>query len=237
MIILNKVTAIIDDVKKAVSATIRIKDQHIEKVYLVSSKIENCEALKVLDLENHIVIPHVLSEDDLQLMDLPLIYTNKLEDIQDGFYVFSSFNDLSENDVETLKNKAVIIHDLFYQTGPLSIEGFTLSNLALTEDTPYVYLNLDHDIHPMMVDLVLRNVPYNRLIVRSKNMVQAIQTLHFKYHVDLVDIVAYTSLNLARFLKLDYQFGTITRGKPANLLILNQDLELVYRIQDGVLYE
>lgn len=234
MIILNHATLIIDDVKKAISGAINIKDDYIDKVYLVASKIEQCDKLQVLNLENHIIMPYFISEQaELKFIDINLQYINQLVDLKDDFYVYSSFDAIDDQVIASFRKHKIIIDDLFIKTPNLGINKANLSNLAFSKEEPYVFLNMDYNFDESIINLILKNIPYNRLIIKSKDMIKTIKDLHFKYQVDLVDIVAFVSLNMARFLNIQNQYGSITRGKYANLLILDEKLNLVKKVING----
>lgn len=238
MIILNNASLIIDDVKKAVSGTVNIKDQYIDKVYLVSSKIDECESIKVLNLDNHIIMPYFICEHpEFKLFDLNLKYIDSLDHLDTGNYVYSSYETVDEKTEEVFKNHNIIIDELFNKTANLGIDKQTLVNFAFSDNEPYVMFKIDKGIDPSVVKLVLKNIPYNRLIIKSDDMISTIKKLHFQFGVDLVDIVAFTTLNLARFLNIENQYGTITRGKYAHLLVFDAQLNLVKKIIDGIIYD
>lgn len=71
----------------------------------------------------------------------------------------------------------------------------------------------------------------------ATNLMDCMRTVVKQMHIPLETAVACATINPARSLGIDSQYGSITPGKKANVVLLNQDLSLRAVIKDGKLIE
>ncbi|HBL85200.1 MAG TPA: N-acetylglucosamine-6-phosphate deacetylase [Clostridiales bacterium] len=68
----------------------------------------------------------------------------------------------------------------------------------------------------------------------TKTLLEGVQNLA-SIGIPLEDISKMISLNPAKSIGIDNQTGTITKGKQADLVVLNKELEVVYTFVDGMI--
>lgn len=72
-----------------------------------------------------------------------------------------------------------------------------------------------------------------RLAGSALDMASAVANICKLKSVSLSDAIKMASLNPAKFLKLDDDYGTIGKGKKASMLLLNQDIQVTHNWVDG----
>ena len=72
----------------------------------------------------------------------------------------------------------------------------------------------------------------NKLCGSVSFVIDEIKNMH-NVNVPLTDILLMTSLNAYRFYNLDKRFGTLSKGKYSDIVVLNDDLDLVFTYARG----
>lgn len=116
---------------------------------------------------------------------------------------------------------------------PFNVKGTSPINKAFY-DKRYKELCLD-DVDDGVIRLILNNMDREKIMLCSKNkaiMAKSARSLYaLGYHY--TDILAMTSLNAYRFYGLSKLHGTIAKGKMAELLIMDDDLNLIRAYRKG----
>ena len=68
----------------------------------------------------------------------------------------------------------------------------------------------------------------------ATNLMDCMRTVVKKMELPLETAVACATINPARSLGVEEQYGSLEAGKKANVVLLNRDLELKAVIKDGV---
>ena len=128
------------------------------------------------------------------------------------------------------------IRNIFYEMKNLGIEKATLANAAFIDDK---YVEFNVDMHISILKLLIKNIPATKLILISnhKNIHESVKYLR-SLKIKHCDLLAYSALNAYRLFDLDNLYGSMHKGKQADLLILDNEYNILFKYINGeLIYE
>lgn len=127
----------------------------------------------------------------------------------------------------------IVIYNLFEDTPPFGLKKPNLSNLAFDDCDCYVNYCFDK-FHESIDKLVLNNIRKPYLIVDTDDYATLFKKLK-NYGFSNSELLMISSLNKVNLLGLDAFYGTLTRGKFADLVFMNDDYQIVKTMVKGVI--
>ena len=239
---------IIDGNKEYLDGSVLVNDERIEDVFIHSNKVDELEYDECIDCSGKIIMPGFFDvcNDNLDYMNgvvlnmsqesnqrVYLNYENDKNNVGDR-KIFIRNSNVSGDELD---EKVTGISNLFVDMKPLSHNSNTLVNAAFTNK---YYIEIDsNELNDITLKLVVDNIDKNKIMLMSNNkhkIGEQIKRL-FKLRVKLTDIVLYSSLNACRLYNLDKQYGSISKGKYADLLILDDELNINKILYKGKIYD
>lgn len=256
MITLYKhVHLIIDDKREYLDGSILINDKTIEDVFIQSNKI--VEDAKEIDMQGKIFIPaffdskskiekqlgvikrFVASEKVLD-EDTHLISDEEINDMKNICAVTRINTYKKVNCIKTLINPsseenkfADAVSDIAKEQN-INLNSNKMINYALANNC-FVEFGIDNSLKDEYIKLVLKNIEANKIMLISykhDNIIDQIKRLR-NLNVSYQDIVAMTSINPYSFYGYNKQDGYLIKGKPANIVCLNDKNELEFTLIEG----
>ena len=249
---------IIDDRREYLDGSIIINDEYIEDVF-VNTKEFNDRDLKIVDLEGKILMPSFFDskskdEDDRGVnhkyvfskseLNVPThLYTEKEIDIAPknvrAVTIQGNYKKLFT--VRTLSsplNKINVFADGVSDITVnrlLSFDPINMLNHAMNNKC-YVEFGIDNTVSDEYINFVLKNIDSDKLALVGYNhdpFIKQIKRL-YKLNVSFNNIVALSSLNALRFYNEDTLEGSLIKGKYANIVCLNDNLDIEFVLNKGV---
>ena len=127
--------------------------------------------------------------------------------------------------------------DCFNEMGSYQLKDLNMVNALFMLEDVYKLVSIDRKIADKKVfyDL-LKHSRKDRICLISNKIDDfnlMIRDLFEQKDISLRDIVAYTSINPARYLGLEQRIGSLSKGKKADLVIYDEKLNVVKTMIDG----
>lgn len=137
-----------------------------------------------------------------------------------------------------LKKDPKLIEELFLDTGYLEPISDSKTNEAFSNKY-YVSVNI-YDLNEIVTKLIINNINKDKLILiegkKGYSLDLQIKKLR-KMNVSFSDILAYTSKNAYEYSSLDWYYGSLRKGKSADILLLDEKGNILNRYIDGKFYD
>lgn len=249
---------IIDDRREYLDGSILINDKTIEDVFVQSNK--EIEDAKEVDMQGKIFIPAFFdtkSKIEKQkgvvkrfvgsknVLDEPthLITDDEIQNTNNIFAVTRISNYKKVNGIKTSINPsqeknifADGVSDITEEK-ELVFSSNKMINYALGNNC-IVEFGIDKNISDDYIKFVLKNIESNKIMLISINhddIIDQIKRLS-KLNVSYQDIVAMTSINPYQFYGYNKQDGYLIKGKPANIVCLNENMDIEFTLIEGEKY-
>lgn len=191
---------IINNSEEILDGSLLIIDNKIEKV---SYKELDLKEVEIIDVKGNIVVPK------------PLTFSEINKDI-----VVNELNELiKEGDV-------VGYYDFFNSTESLSFDENSNINKGFKDEESYKVIKNIKDKPKEISKLLLTYFLKDRVVIED-NINDLYKYLNLELGISLCDIVAFTSVNPAKLCGVFNTKGSLTKGKSADILILDKELNIV----------
>ena len=246
---------VIDDKREYLDGSILINDGVIEDVFVQSNKI--IDDAKELDMNGKIFIPmffdskskpekqkgvikkyicsdkvleestHLISDDDIKILKIICAITRinnykKVNGIKTLINPSSEKNVFADGVSDITKDKV------------LDFDNNKMINYAFANNC-YVEFGIDKSISDEYINFVFKNIEVNKILLISfehDNILDQIKRLH-RLNISLPDIVAMTSINPNNYYGYGNQEGYLIKGKPANIVCLDDNMDLEFVMVKG----
>ena len=246
---------VIDDKREYLDGSILINDGVIEDVFVQSNK--SVDDAKELDMNGKIFIPMFFdskSKKEKQkgvikkyicsskVLDEPthLMCDDEITILKNICAVTRINNYKKVNGIKTLinpsNNKNIFADGVSDITKDKVIDfnNNKMINYAF-ENNCVVEFGVDNSVSDEYINFVLKNIEIDKILLISfghDNILDQIKRLH-KLNVSLNDIVALTSINPNVYYGFGKQEGYLIKGKPANIICLNDNMDLEFVMVKG----
>ena len=246
---------VIDDKREYLDGSILIEDGIIEDVFIHSNKtFDNTEEI---DTKGKIFIPAFFDSKSKtkkqkevvkrfvcskKLLNEPmhLICDKKMPKNRNVFAVSRIRNQNKVKGIKTFINPACLkiknidaVSDITKQT-KVNLNSNKIINYALNNSC-VIEFGIDRKLSDEYIKFILKNIDSNRILLISyghDDIIDQIKRLK-KLNVSLTDIVAMTSINPYNFYGNRKQDGYLIKGKPANIVCLDKNMNLEYVLIKG----
>lgn len=230
-VLLEKIDLVIDDQKMILGGAIILEDKRILDVlaYPYDKRLKNYDG-KRLELEGLIIMPNFKTLDHSKRKVLAKSELNQASITKyhnDGYIVGLDQSNLSYDVLDTLDFDYITNLKKYAQ---IDLNHLNLLNYVLLNKNKYLELSLD-EVDIRMLPFIINNLGVKRIIIKDKQEEAMKQLSLLGYSLN--DIVAMTSLNARRLLRIDHLEGTLRKGKVADLMIVKDNLDVVLKIQEG----
>lgn len=255
--LLTNAHLIIDGQKEYLDGAILIEDEYIKEIYPQSNKLNIPQDINAYSLNGRTVLPgffNIYSNEYIgttnylstnELNDSLGLHINNINDLNEYTKAIDiSFNELNNELINKLKElniKTFItnsyeykdiyfdsFNDMYFKMSNLNIDGSGMIN-KIFELNKYVTIRANKiDIN--LLKLTINNIKKDKLILID-DIYEGIKRLR-QLNVSYTDIVNYSSLNAYRLFNLDKQYGSLIKGKKADMIIMNND-SIEYIIKKG----
>lgn len=246
---------VIDDKREYLDGSILINDGIIEDVFVQSNK--SVEDAKEINMQGKIFIPSFFdskSKKEKQkgvvkkfvfsnetLNEPTHLYTDDdIKDLKNVAAVTRITNYSKVNGIKTYinpENEKNIFADGVSDITKARIINFDSNKMIIyaIENNCFIEFGIDNTINDDYIKFVLKNIDANKILLISNNhddIVDQIKRL-YKLGVSLTNIVAMTSINPFNFYGNPKQDGYLIKGKPANIICLNEDMSFEFALTGG----
>ena len=246
---------IIDDRREYLDGSILINDKTIEDVFVQSNK--EIEDAKEVDIQGKIFIPaffdtksktekqkgvvkKFIASNKLLNEDIHLISDEKIIESK-NICAVTRINDYKKvNSIKTLINpsseenkSADAISDITKEQN-INLNSNKMINYALANNC-VVEFGIDNNIKDEYIKFILKNIEANNIMLISyehDDIIDQVKRLR-KLNISYQDIVAMTSINPYNFYGYNKQDGYLVKGKPANIVCLNERNEIEFTLIEG----
>lgn len=247
---------VIDDKREYLDGSILINDQYIEDVFVQSNRNidEDC---KVVDMKNKIFIPSFfdskskstkqkgvlkkyICSDKVLEQETHLLIDKDIKETNNICAITFTNNYKKINSIKTLcsPNNSIIdnvdgISDITALKS-LSFDNTNMLNYALSNKC-FCEFGIDDSISNEYIKFILKNIDVSNLTLVSYNhddFDKQIKRLH-NLNIPLVDIVALSSYNALKFYGQDKLEGSLIKGKLANIVCLDEDMNIEFVLCKG----
>lgn len=249
---------VIDDKREYLDGSILINNETIEDVFVQSNK--TIEDIKEIDMQGKIFIPAFFdskSKTEKQkgvvkrfvcsknVLEEPthLITDDEIKNTNNIFAVTRINENKRVRGIKTLINpsqekiiSADGVSDITEEK-ELLFNSNRMINYAFGNNC-FIEFGVDNNISDDYIKFVLKNIESNKIMLISFNhddIIDQIKRLH-KLNITYQDIVAMTSINPYRFYGYNKQDGYLIKGKPANIVCLNDSLDIEFTLIKGEKY-
>lgn len=246
---------VVDDKREYIDGSILINNGTIEDVFVQSNK--TFDDVEEINMQGKIFIPsffdtksktnkqrgvtkryiaseevleiptHLITDDEITNRKNILALT-RIKSINKAKRIKTFFNPMSEGDISA-DGVSDISEALF-----LPFNSNKMINRAFFNDC-MVEFGIDKKINDEHILFVLKNIDVNKLLLISykhDDIGEQIKRL-IKLNVSLTDIVAMTSINAYNFYGNTRQDGYLIKGKPANIVCLDENMDIEFTLIEG----
>ncbi|MDO5850533.1 MAG: hypothetical protein Q4P14_04890 [Methanobacteriaceae archaeon] len=254
-ILYKHVHLIIDDKREYLDGSILINDKTIEDVFIQSNR--KVEDAKEVDMQGKIFIPaffdskskkdkqkgvvkRFVASNELLNEDVHLISDGEIIENRNICAVTRIYNYKKVNSIKTLINPsseenkfADAVSDITKEQN-INLNSNRMINYAFANNC-FVEFGIDNNIKDEYIKFVLKNIEVNNIILISyehDDIINQVKRLR-KLNVSYQDIAAMTSINPYSFYGYNRQDGYLIKGKPANIVCLDERDEIEFTIIEG----
>lgn len=246
---------IVDDKREYIDGSILINDKTIEDVFV--SSIHSIEEVKEIDLKGKIIIPSFFDSksnnnkqkgiarrficSDKVLNEPTHLYSDEeIKELKNVAALTRINNYKKVSGIKTLINPAndknIFADGVSDITNDLVIDfnSNKMINYVFNHDC-YVEFGIDKHIQDEYIKFVLKNININNIMLISfnhDNIIDQVKRL-YKLNVSLTDIVAMTSINAYNFYGNTKFDGYLIKGKQANFICLNDNMDIEFVLKEG----
>ena len=250
---------VIDDKREYLDGSILINNGVIEDVFIQSNKI--IDDAKELDMNGKIFIPMFF--DTKSKLEKQKGVINRF--VCSEKVLEEPTHLVSDESIKTLKNVCAVTRIKNYQKvngvktfiNPSSIENIfadavsditkekvldfnknKMINYAF-QNKCFVEFGIDNSINDDYISFVFKNIDVDKILLISfdhDDILDQIKRLH-KLNISLTDIVAMTSINPNAFYGNTKQEGYLIKGKSADIICLDDNLNLDFVLVKGEKYD
>lgn len=248
---------IIDDRREYLDGSIIVNDEYIEDVFMHTKEFNESD-LKIVDLHGKILMPSFFDSKSDDKEDRGVnhkyIFSKTELSVPTHLYTEKELEYVGQNThavtmqgpykklftVKTLSsplNKINIFADGVSDitvTRLLSFDPINMLNHAMNNKC-YVEFGIDNTISDEHIKFIMKNIDSDKLALIGYNhdsFINQIKRLH-KLNVSLNNIVAMSSLNALRFYNEDTLEGSLIKGKYANIICLDDKLNIEFVLNKG----
>lgn len=246
---------VVDDKREYLDGSILINDGIIEDVFVQSNK--TIEESKEIDMKGKIFIPSFFdtkSKKEKQKgvtkrfvcsdkeIDEPthLITDDEVEGIK-NIYAVTRINKYQKvNSIKTFISPsseqnifADGVSDITKEMH-LDFNSKKMINYAF-DNNCFVEFGIDNKLNDNYINFVFKNIDINKIMLISydhDNIIDQVKKLN-KLNIPLTHIVAITSINPYQFYENSKLNGSLIKGKPANIVCLNEKMEYEFTLLKG----
>ena len=251
---------IIDDRREYLDGSIIVDGEYIEDVF-VNTKEFNDRDLKIVDLQGKILMPsffdskaedredkgvnykYIFAKHEL---NVPTHLYTENENIEVGRNVHAvtirgNYRKICtgrtlSSPLNNINIFAEGVSDITEQR-LMSFDSVNMLNHALNNKC-FVEFGIDKTVSDDYIKFVLKNIDSDKLTLigyKHDTFINQIKRL-YKLNVSLNNIVAMSSLNALRFYNEDTLEGSLIKGKYANMICLNDNLDIEFVIDKGEIH-
>ncbi|MDO4499977.1 MAG: amidohydrolase family protein [Erysipelotrichaceae bacterium] len=197
----------------------KYKGSHIAKEIDVSllNDLNNCKQMTIApELENSELLIEALNKRNIKVM--------------------FGHSDARYKDIKDYKHDGFT--HLFNASSPYHHRDLGLVNLALAEKDRYVEVIAEEShLDLSVIKLIMNEIDKDKLILVSDSkedtyLLNGLKNLR-KLGASNTDLVAYSSLNAYRLYGMDKRYGSLIKGRCADFVVLNDDLDVVMTYVKG----
>lgn len=246
---------VIDDKREYLDGSILINDGIIEDVFVQSNK--SFEDAKEIDMNNKIFIPsffdskskinkqvgvikrfvcsdktldepiHLLSDEDInETKNISAV--TRLNNYKKVSGIKTFIN--PSNDINIFADG---VSDITKEPN-INFNSNKMINYAISNNC-FIEFGIDSNIKDEYIKFIFKNIDINKILLISydhDDIKDQIKRL-YKLNLPLTDIVAITSINPYNFYGNNKQDGYLIKGKPANIVCLNDNMDIEFVLNKG----
>lgn len=248
---------VIDDKREYLDGSILIEDGIIKDVFIHSNK--SFDDVKEINMKGKIFIPSFFDSKSKikkqkgiskrfvcsnKILNEPThLITDKEVKNKNVFAVTRIKNTKKAKGVKTFFNPSCAatkninaVSDITKQMN-VDLNSNKLINYVLNNNC-YIEFGIDKKLSDNYIKFILKNIESNHILLISfshDDIINQIKRLR-KLNVSLTDIVAMTSINPYTFYGSKKQDGYLIKGKPANIVCLNDNMNIEFVLDKGERY-